>query len=55
MSLHADRFIQLRCKHLRVQKKSGLKDPETVFKAVKEPVKVKGEIEPISRVIERIL
>lgn len=33
----------------------GLKDPDTVFNVVKEPMKVKGEIETISRVVERIL
>ncbi len=33
----------------------GLKDPDTVFKVVKEPLKVKGEIETISGVVEKIL
>ncbi len=34
---------------------SGLKDPDTVFKVAKNPLRVKGEIEAVSRVIEGIL
>ncbi|HWR57502.1 MAG TPA: threonine synthase [Thermodesulfovibrionales bacterium] len=34
---------------------NGLKDPDTVFKVVREPLKVKGEIDAISRVVEGIL
>lgn len=34
---------------------NGLKDPDTVFKAAKKPMRVKGEIGAISKVVEGIL
>lgn len=34
---------------------NGLKDPDTVFRVAKEPLKVKGEIGTVSKVVEEIL
>jgi threonine synthase len=34
---------------------NGLKDPDTVFKVTTKPMKVKGEIEAVSKVVEGIL
>lgn len=34
---------------------NGLKDPETVFRVAREPLKVSGEIETVSKIVEGIL